>query len=55
MIAWWHLFWIIPLSMIAGACTIVYIACVIIGKESEEKELKLFNQIKEQENDNQNA
>lgn len=55
MIAWQHLFWIIPLSMIVGACTVVCIACIIIGKESEEEELKLFNQMKEQENDNRNA
>lgn len=51
MISWLPLFWIVPLSMIIGACSIIFIACIIIGKESEEEELKLFNQTKEQEND----
>lgn len=54
MIAWQNLIWIILLSMVIGAMVLVCIACVVVGKESEEK-TKVFNQSKEQENDNQNA
>ena len=34
-----HLFWIIPLSMLVGALTITSIACVIASASSDEEEV----------------
>lgn len=31
-----HLLWIIPLTMVATAAAIIFIAVVIVGKEAEE-------------------
>lgn len=42
-----HLIWIIPLSMIFGAVVMTCIACVIVGKISEEEERRLLETTKE--------
>lgn len=41
MIEAWHLIWIIPLSMMAGAAGVICLACIVIGKEAEEEEERL--------------
>ena len=42
-----HLIWIIPLSMIFGAVAMICIACIIVGKKSEEEERRLLEATEE--------
>lgn len=42
-----HLIWIVPLSMIFGAVAMICIACIIVGKTSEEEERRLVETIEE--------
>ena len=42
-----HLIWIIPLSMIFGAAIMTCVACIIVGKISEEEERRFLETIEE--------
>ena len=44
-----NLFWIVPLSMIVGAIVLICIACVVVGKVSEEEEQEFLRKIEEEE------
>lgn len=41
MINAWHLIWIIPLSMITGVATFIFLISVVVGKMAEEEEERL--------------
>ena len=43
-----HLIWIIPLSMLIGMVVLLCIACVAVGKVSEEEEQEILRKIKEE-------
>ena len=44
-----NLFWIVPLSMIIGAVILICIACIMVGKVSEEEEQEILRKIEEEE------
>lgn len=44
-----HLIWIIPLSMLFGMIVLLYIACIAVGKVSEEEEQEILRKIEEEE------
>ena len=50
-----HLLWIVPLSMMFGAATLIGFSAVAIGSTTIEEEEEIERYIKERKNDNRNA